>query len=300
MRTRNLITAFAFLSPSLIGFLVFTFLPVFAALALSFCGWDLFHPPKFVGLQNYRSLLGGSEQGDGQWADPRFWKAFGNTLFLLMVIPLNMLSALLLAVILNQRLPARALFRTALFLPSVCAGVALLLLWKCVLDPQFGLINRSLAAVGIDGPGWLTSYHWAKPGIMLMTWWAAMGGANMIIYLAALQAVPEQLYEAAKIDGANRLASFIHITIPMLSPATFFILITSLIAGFQGEFDSVYVMTQGGPDGATSTLTFYIYNHAFQWFNMGYASAVSMILFGLILFVTLACWWLMGRRVHYE
>jgi multiple sugar transport system permease protein len=300
MKRREHITAFGFLAPSLIGFLAFTFLPLIAALALSLSGWDLFHPPRFVGLRNYQSLLGTFEHEHGQWSDPRFWKSLGNTLFLLMVIPLNMLSSLLLAVILNQRLPARGLFRTALFLPSVCAGVALLLLWKCLLDPQFGLINRSLETIGVTGPGWLTSDRWAKPGLMLMMWWAAMGGPNMIIYLAALQGVPGHLYEAARIDGANRLQCFLHITLPMLSPATFFILITSLIAGFQGEFDAVYVMTQGGPDGATSTLTFYLYNHAFQWFNMGYASAIAMVLFALILFVTLTCWWLMGRRVHYE
>jgi multiple sugar transport system permease protein len=298
MRWRNTITAFAFLSPSLFGLLIFTFVPVFAALALSLSGWDLFHSPKFVGLQNYQSLLGGTD--DGQWSDPRFWTSLWNTLFLLLVIPLNIASSLFLAMILNQRLPGRAIFRSALFLPSICAGVALLLLWKCLLDPQFGLINRSLATIGIAGPGWLTSYRWAKPAIMLMSWWAAMGGPNMVIYLAALQAVPTHLYEAAKIDGAGGFGRFVHVTLPMISPTTFFILITSLIAGFGGEFDAIYVMTQGGPDGGTSTLTFYLYNHGFQWFNMGYAAAIAVILFGLILFVTLACWYLVGRRVHYE
>src|SRR5262249_1620479 len=161
---------------------------------------------------------------------------------------------LLLAVVLNQQIRGRIFFRAVFFLPTVCAGVGVLLLWKLMFyDPQFGLINVLLAKCGITGPQWLRSYSWAKPAIMNMMVWASMGGTNMIVYLAGLQGISPELYEAAQLDGAGRWHQFRHVTWPMLAPTTFFISTTSLIAGFAGEFDAVYVMTRGGPDGATTT-----------------------------------------------
>ena len=287
-RTR---TACLFLLPNLAGFAVFVVLPVLAALALSFFRWDLFHPPRFIGLRNFVQLLGRSTQEDGhsEWNDPRFWRFLGNTLFFMIGIPFNMASSLALAVLLNQKLPGRTLFRTIFFLPTVCMGVGLMLLWRFMFNADAGIVNAALHAIGITGPSWL-SYHWAKPTIMLMNLWVAMGGTNMILYLAGLQGIPRELYEAAHIDGASAWGRFWQITFPSLRPTTFFILITSIIAGFQGEFDSAYVMTQGGPDGATTTLSYYIFNHAFQWFNLGYASAVSVVLFLAVMSATLLNW----------
>lgn len=294
------VTAFAFLAPNILGFLTFTFLPVVVALVLSLFRWDIFHAPRFVGLQNFRDLLGWYyEEGQFQWNDPHFWKYFGNTLFLMVAIPANMGASLFLAVVLNQRLRGRTFFRTVFYLPTVCAGVGLLLLWVYLFNPEFGLINSILATFGIDGPGWLTSYHWAKPAIMLMGLWGAMGGTGMILYLAGLQGIPPELYEAAEIDGAGAWARFRHITWPMLAPTTFFIFVTSVIGGFQGGFNAAYVMTRGGPDGATTTVSYYIYNHAFQFFNMGYASAIAVVLFAVVLVVTLLNWRFGGRRVEY-
>jgi multiple sugar transport system permease protein len=274
-------TPLLYLAPNLAGFLAFVLLPVAAALGLSLFEWDLFHPPRFVGLDNFRELL---------VADGSFWKYLYNTLFLMLAIPLTMLCSLVLAIVLNQKLRGRMLFRTVFYLPSICAGVGLLLLWKYLYNVDFGLINRLLAIVGIAGPDWLGSYAWSKPSLILLTVWGGMGGTSMILYLAGLQGIAPELYEAAEIDGAGLWHKFRHITVPMLAPTTLFIFITSVIGGFQGGFDMAYVLTQGGPDGATTTLSYYIYNHAFEYFNMGYAAAISLVLFVIVLAVTLVSW----------
>ena len=293
-------TALAFLTPNLLGFALFTSLPVLAAFALSLFRWDLFHAPKFVGLQNFVDLLGWhAEDGQTKMNDPEFWKYLGNTLFLMMAIPINMAGAMFLAIVLNQKIRGRVLFRTIFFLPTICAGVGVMLLWKWIYNPEFGLLNYLLSLVGIKGPLWLQSYHLAKPSLMLMGLWSGIGGTSMVLYLAGLQGISPELYEAAEIDGANAWQKFAHITYPMLMPTTFFIFITSVIGGFQGGFESAYVMTGGGPAGATTTISYYIYNHAFQWFNMGYAATIAVVLFGLVLLVTLLNWRYGGRRVQY-
>jgi len=273
---------------------------VLVALGLSLYRWDLFHAPDFVGLKNFADLLGWYHD-DGQLRanDPEFWKYLGNTLFLMMGIPVNMAAALFIALVLNQKLRGRVVFRTVFFLPTICMGVGVMLLWMWIYNPEFGLINHLLSLVGVQGPAWLKSYAWAKPSIMIMGLWAAMGGTNMIIYLAGLQGIPPELYEASEIDGAGPWQQFLSITLPSLTPTTFFIFITSVIGGFQGGFDAAYVMTRGGPDGATTTISYYIFNHAFQWFNMGYAAAIAVVLFALVLIVTLINWRFGGKRVEY-
>jgi ABC-type sugar transport system permease subunit len=287
---RNLV-AYGFLAPSFAGFFIFTIIPVIAVFALSFFRWDLFHLPQFVGLQNFRKLLGVvNRDGRWEWVDPRFWKSMGNTIFYMLAIPVSMLGSLLLACVLNQKMRGRIFFRTIFFLPSICMGVGMLLLWRLLFDGESGLINEGLDAIGIRGPNWLTDYYWAKPAIMLMGLWVSIGGTNMILYLAGLQNIPPELYEAAQIDGASSTQQFLHVTLPMLAPTTFFVFTTSIIGGFQGEFDSAFVMTQGGPDGATTPLSLYIYRHAFEWFNMGYAAAISIIMFALIMITTLINW----------
>jgi len=298
-RRRNLI-ALAFLAPNLLGFLVFTLVPVVAALALSLFRWDIFHSPRFVGLRNFAELLGWSREDGGlAWNDDLFWQCLGNTFFLMMAIPMTMAASLFIAVVLNQKLRGRVFFRTIFFLPHICAGIGLFLLWKCLYNPDFGLINKFLALFGIAGPDWLGSYHWAKPALMFMNVWIEMGGISMIIYLAALQGISPELYEAADIDGAGRWSKFRHITWPMLAPATFFILVTSVIIGFQSGFNSAYGMTQGGPNGATPTIDYYIYNNAFQFFNMGYAAAIAVVLFAIIMVVTMINWRFGGKAVSY-
>lgn len=294
---RRNMTAWAYLLPNLTGFLLFSLIPVVFAIGLSFFRWDVFHAPHFVGLQNFRELLGWTfSDGAIHFNDPVFWKYLFNTVFLMLGIPLNMLAALLVAMLLNRKLKGIGFFRTVFYLPSICAGVAIYILWACLYNPEFGLINRALLYVGIQGPGWLTEYHWAKPSLILIELWAAMGGTNMLLYLAGLQGISEELYEAAEIDGASSFHKFIHITVPMLAPTNFFIFVMSVIGGFQGGFDAAFLLTQGGPAGATTTLSYYIYIHAFEWFNMGYAAAISLVLFAIVLAVTILNWFFGGKN----
>lgn len=299
-RWRIELIALCFLLPNIVGFMVFTFLPVLASAVLSFMEWDLISAPRFVGLENYRELLWGVWTDSGWQAnDGRFWYYLYNTLFLMIGIPLNIAGSLALAILLNRKLPGRVFFRTIFFLPTMCVPVAVFLVWQWILAPDFGLMNWFLSLFGVEGPAWLGSTYWAKPAIILVTFWAGVGGYNMILYLAGLQGIPSGLYEAAEIDGAGPWARFLHITWPMLTPTTFFILIMSVIGGFQGGFEAAYMMTRGGPTGSTTTLSYYIYNHAFEWFNMGYAAAIAWFLFALVFLVTLANWRYGGRLVHY-
>ena len=297
---RGNLIGFAFITPNFLGFLVFTSIPVAAAFGLSLCRWDLFHAPTFAGLGNFVDLLGFFvEDGDIYARDPRFWKYLGNTLFLMGGIPISMGLSMFLAIVLNQKIRGRVFFRTVFYLPTICAGVGIMLLWMWIYNPEFGLANYFLSLVGIKGPGWIRNYYWAKPSLMIMGFWGSMGGTSMILYLAGLQGIQPQLYEASQIDGASFLQQFRYITFPMLGPTHFFIFITSVIGGFQGGFQAAYVMTKGGPDGATATISYYIFNHAFEWFNMGYAAAIAVVLFAMVFVVTLVNWRYGGRRVTY-
>lgn len=293
---RNTLVACGFLLPNFLGFLLFTSLPVLASLALSFFQWDLFTAPRFVGLENFVRLLGFR---DGRPNDPEFWYYCFNTVFLMLAIPVNMLGSLALAVVMNQKLRGIVVFRTIYFMPSIVAGVGTYLLWRWIYNPDYGPINALLQMVGIEGPKWLQSIGWAKPALMFMGFWTTVGGYNMVLYLAALQGVSPELYEAADIDGANAWQKFWRITWPMVSPTTFFILTMSLIGGLQGGFEQAFVMTGGGPAGATTTVSYYIYNHAFAWNHMGYAAAIAWVLFAAVFVATLLNWRFGGRVVHY-
>lgn len=308
-------TAYLFILPNFIGFLIFTSLPVVASLLLSFADWDLLSPPKFAALKNFISLLGFQFTGDGvccPWysylffwkyftpRDPEFWKFLYNTVFMMSGIPIGMFGSLILAVMLNKRLRGTVFFRTVYFIPSISSAVAIALLWRWIYNPDYGLLNFVLNKFEIAGPGWLTDPDWAKPSLILMGLWGGIGSMNMLLYLAALQGIPQHLYEAARIDGANSFQKFRHITLPMLTPTTFFIFIMSVIGGFQGGFQNAYLMTRGGPGGATTTIEYYIYNNAFVWFNMGKASAIAWFLFLIILGITLFNWRFGGRKVQYQ
>jgi len=274
-----------FLCPSLAGLLVFTLGPMVASLGISFTDWDLLRPPRFVGLRNYRQMLD----------DAEFWRTLRNTVtFLVGYIPLVTVSGLLLAVLLNSAIPFRQLFRAMYFLPVVTSWVAVALVWKWLLNPTFGPINDALRSVGIAGPAWLFDPNWAMPAIVLTSVWKDAGFV-MVILLAGLQGIPREYYEAAAIDGATRFQGLRHITIPLLAPALTFCLSISLISSFQ-VFDQVYVMTNGGPAGATQVLVERIVAHAFSYSRMGYASAMSWVLFALIFTVTFLFYRL--RRGH--
>jgi len=265
------------LLPSLIGMGAFYLLPVAASLVLSFAEWDLLTPIKWIGLDNYAAILN----------DGTMWQALRNTiLFILGYLPSVVVLGLALALLLNRRLKGRTIFRAIYFVPVVTSWVAVSLIWKWLLNPQYGLINYGLSLIGIKGPGWLFDPNWALPGVILTSIWKDMGFVT-VIYLAGLQEIPEHLFEAAALDGATPWQRFRTITWPMLAPTTFFVTTISLISSFQ-VFDQVWIMTQGGPAGATSTMVELIYKNAFSYSKMGYASAISWVLFLFIFTVTIA------------
>lgn len=265
------------LLPSLAGMVVFLMAPVLSSLVLSFSQWDLIGEISWVGLDNYVAAL----------ADPAVLGALRNTLtFILGYLPSVVLIALGLALLLNRRIRGRVVFRAIYFVPVVTSWVAVSLIWKWLLNPQYGLVNFALGAVGIKGPGWLFDPAWAMTGVILTSVWKDIGFVT-VIYLAGLQDIPEPLYEAAALDGATPWQRFWSITFPMLAPTTFFVTTISLISSFQ-VFDQVWIMTQGGPAGATSVMVELIYKNAFSYYKMGYASAISWVLFALIFAVTIA------------
>jgi len=382
-RQREAIAAYGFLLPNFLGFLAFTSIPVVVSLVMAFSHWNIFRSPSWVGLENFTSLLGFHNEGAKLVPnDPFFWQYVYNTVYLLAGVPIGMMGSLLVALMMNQKLKGIVLFRTIYFLPAVCSGVALLILWKYLYNADIGLINKTvrlageaiysspllaipftiicalvfgagivavmaaalslvryvceklrwdwpewlfrgvmIAAgvatflwIGVAGrqmyanisaffsmpPDWLGTVQWAKPSLIIMGLWGGLGGYNMILYLAALQGVPSSYYEAAEIDGAGPWAKFWAVTWPMISPTTFFILVMSIIGGFQGGFMTANVMTNGGPAGSTTTVEYYLYQTAFEKFNMGYASAIAWFLFAVILVLTLLTWKLGGRVVTYE
>lgn len=265
------------LGPSLAGMFVFLLLPVASSFVLSFSSWDLIGEIQWIGLDNYTKAL----------ADPAVLGALRNTLtFILGYLPATVGIALGLALLLNRRIRGRVVFRAIYFVPVVTSWVAVSLIWKWLLNPQYGLVNVALGWIGIKGPGWLFDPQWAMTGVILTSIWKDIGFVT-VIYLAGLQDIPEHLYEAAALDGVTPWQRFWHITFPMLMPTTFFVTTISLISSFQ-VFDQVWVMTQGGPAGATSVMVELIYKNAFSYYQMGYASAISWVLFALIFAVTIA------------
>lgn len=300
-KLRDYGTTLLFLLPNFLGFLAFTLGPVLASLILSFTVWDLLSwPPAFCWFDNFIELLG-FHRGEAGWEanDPRFWYYVWNTLFYMFFIPVSMALSLVMALLFNRRLPGVVLFRTIYFLPTVCSAVALAVLWKWLYNADFGFINYVLARIGIQGPAWLDSVAWAKPAIAIMGLWAGLGGYNTILYLAALQDVSRDLGDAAAIDGANAWQRFRYVTWPSISPTTFFIFIMSVIGGFQGGFLQAFMMTQGGPAGATTTIDYYIYNMAYNWFKMGKASAIAWFLFLIVFVITLINWRFGEKKVEY-
>ncbi len=295
---RNLVTGLLFISPWLVGFLAFYLYPALASLYYSFTDFRILETPRWVGLDNFSRMA----------ADPLFWKSLGNTLYLAVVgLPLSILTALAIALLLNVRnIVGISVFRTIFYLPVVVPTVASAVLWIWLLNPQYGLVNQILGAVGVQGPQWFFDPDWTKPGIILMTVWGV--GDVVIIYLGALQGVPRDLYEAADVDGAGRWAKVRHVTIPLISPAILFNLITGAIGIFQ-YFTQAYVISEGTTSkgsgavgGIQNSLLFYglhLYNNAFRYFRLGYASALAWVLLLVILGFTILMLWVSRRRVYY-
>lgn len=305
----NTLTVLFFLLPNFIGFLAFTFLPILVSLVLSFFKCDLLQTKdilswEFVGLKNFTALLGFyRDAGVLKANDPEFWKFLWNTIFLMLKIPVTILFSLVLAIILNKPLKGRIIFRSIFFLPTICTGTALFMLWRWIFNADFGLLNlflNKITAGGFHNVKWLADPYLAKISFILMNVWTEMGGINMLIYLAALQSIPQEYHEAGALDGAGPWQRFWHITWPLLGPTTFFILIINLINGFQEGFQQAHIMTQGGPAGSTTMLSYYIYNQAYVWNHMGYAAAISWVLFSVVLLITAASWKYGNKTVYYK
>jgi multiple sugar transport system permease protein len=273
---REAAAGYLFVSPWLIGFVLLTLVPMVASLYFSFTEYNIVDPPKWIGVQNYTHLLN----------DPLFWQSLKVTLyFAVLSLPSGLVLGFVLAILLNQKILGVKLWRTLYFLPSVLSGVAVTLLWIILFNPQIGAINQLLEKVGIKGPGWLNNPDWAIPSLVIMSLWGV--GSNMIIYLAGLQGVPSDLYDAAKVDGAGGLQRFRFVTLPMMTPVLFYNLVLGLIGTFS-YFTQVYVATngEGGPARSTLFYNLYLFQAAFKYNEMGYASAMAWILFVIILVLT--------------
>lgn len=284
---RNL-EGWLFASPWILGFVLWTLGPMIASLVIAFTEWDLISPPRWVGLANVQAM----------WQDELVWQALrATTVYAVISVPLHVLIGLALAMLLNTSIMGVRFYRTAFYLPSVLSGVAVALLWRWLFSTEFGLFNALLANIGIHGPSWLGDERWAMPSLIVMSLWGV--GAAAIIYLAGLQGIPTDLYEAAEVDGARGWARLWYITLPLMTPVLFFQLITGIIGALQ-VFTQAYIMTNGGPNNATLFFLLYLYQNAFQYFRMGYASLLAWVLFLYILILTLLVYRSSGSWVYYE
>lgn len=296
LEKRNTLTGYLFLMPNLIGFLIFTLLPVGASLILSTFSWDLINPPEFVGLGNYFKMF----SSDRMTGDPLFLQVLRQTAYyVLLTIPPGLCVSLLLATLVNQKIRGKNIYRFFYFLPVVTSAVAVSLVWNWMYNRDFGLINEVLGMIGLKNDiNWLGDVNIAMPAVAIVSIWQN-AGYNMVIFLAGLQGIPRVLYEAADIDGVTPWQRFTHITLPMLSPTMFFVVVTLLIGSFQ-VFDLIFMLTDGGPRNTTKTIVIYIYENGFQFFRMGYASAMAWVLFLVIFVITIIQFRLQRNWVEYS
>lgn len=291
LRRREAVEGYLFITPWILGFLMFSAGPMIASLLLSLTKYNIVSPPEFVGFDNYVYAFK---------LDDLFWGSLGRTVYYAVGnVSVGVTLSLLAAILLNQKLKGTVFFRTFFFLPSLTPVVAAALLWQWIYQPDVGLINSLLREVGIKGPGWMKSTEWAIPSLIIVALWMGVGGGRMIIFLAGLQGVPQELYDAAHIDGANSWQRFVNVTLPMVSPTAFFNLVLGVIGSFS-VFSVAFIATDGGPAYATWFYVLHLYNAAFRNFEMGYASALAWIFFAVLLALTVVQWRLQKAWVYYE
>lgn len=278
-----------FISPWLIGFLTFTLYPFLQSIYLSFTKYDIVNPPKWVGTANYQSLF---------TADPVFWQSLVITLrYAVVAVPVAIIAGVSLALLLNIDVKGQSIYRTLFFLPGIVPTVANAVVFNWLLNPEIGLINQLLSVVGIKGPAWLQDPNWAPWTFVFMSIWGV--GNSMVIYLAGLKDVPSHLYEAAVIDGAGSFGRLRHVTLPLITPVIFFNLVMGVISSFQ-YFTEAYVMTRGGPEGSTTFYALYLFRRAWEYLDMGYASAMAWVLFLIVMLVTALLFRFQSKWVKYS
>ena len=295
MRKKEAFWFYLLVLPWLFGFVTLTFGPMIYSIFLSLTNWDLFTEPEFVGLDNYIKLF---------TRDAIFWKTIYNTLYYAFIsVPLSMVFSLFIVYFLNRPIKGSALYRTLYYIPATVPAVASALLFKWLLAPDAGMINRFLALFGIDGPAWLLEPAWVKPALILMSLWTV--GASITLLMAGTKSIPSEFYEAAELDGASPSLMYFRITLPLLTPIIFFNLINGLIIALQ-IFTQIYIMTgsgganMGGPNNASMMIVPYLFNNAFRFYKMGYASAIAWILFVLVMLLTLLVFRSSSAWVYYE
>jgi len=291
LQRREAIEGYLWISPWVIGFLIFSLGPIIASAYLSLTEYKIAGTPEWIGLENYRQAF---------FVDKQFWPSLWRTVYYsVALVVLGVSLSLAAAILLNQNIKGRAFYRALYYLPSLTPVVALAILWRWLLQPQVGLVNTMLYQVGIEGPGWLTDSDWAIPALIMVGLWASIGGGRMIIFLAGLQGVPKELFESAEIDGANAIQRFFNITLPLISPVIFFNVILGVIGSFS-VFSVAYIATEGGPNYATWFYMLHLYYNAFSYFQMGYASALAWIFFIIIFILSFIQIKLSNRWVYYE
>jgi multiple sugar transport system permease protein len=295
MRRKEALWFYLLVLPWVIGFVVLTLGPMIYSFVLSLTNWDLFTPPKFVGLGNYIRLF---------TKDRVFWKTVSNTLYYAFLsVPLSMFFSLFIAYFLNRPIKGTSLYRTLYYIPATVPAVASALLFKWLLAPDAGMINRFLALFGLNGPAWLLEPAWVKPALILMSLWTV--GANITLLMAGMKSIPSEFYEAAELDGATPAVQYFRITLPLLTPVIFFNVIISLIGALQ-IFTQIYIMTgsggttMGGPNNSSMMIVPYLFNNGFRFYKMGYASAIAWILFVLVMILTLLVFRSSSAWVYYE
>jgi multiple sugar transport system permease protein len=285
---RRTVTGYIFIAPFMLGFILWFLIPALTSLWLVFQNWNMIAPAKFIGFDNFKRIV----------SDSLFWQSLKvTTVYTIVSVPLSLGLAFLLALLLNAKVRGIAVFRTLYYLPSIVPAVANAVLWAWILNSEFGLLNAGLHTIGLPKILWLQEPEWALPALILMSLWG-LGGA-MVIFLAGLQGIPNEFYEAAEIDGAGPWAKLWHVTVPLMSPVTFFNLVMGIIGTFQ-IFTAGYLITNGGPQNATLFYVLYLYRNGFLYLDMGYAAALAWVLFFIIMMLTAFVFKGVGSRVYYE
>ncbi|SFT03974.1 carbohydrate ABC transporter membrane protein 1, CUT1 family [Paenibacillus sp. BC26] len=289
-RRKEIMWTYLFVAPPLLGFLIFGLAPLLTSLGLSFMEWDMITPSSWTGIDNFTTMF----------EDEKFYKSLFNTFYLLIGIPIGMVISLFLAIMMNRPLKGISLFRTVYYIPVISPIIAVSLLWQWMLNYDYGIINEWIWKIfGVQGPNWLGDPLWVKPSFILMGLWGGVGG-TMVLYLAGLQGISSTYYEAAEVDGASRWQQIRHITLPLLSPIHFFVVVMGVIGTFQ-SFSQMYILaTDGGPEYSGATIVYYIFQEAFKYFNMGFASAVAWVLGIMIFIITLIQFRVSKRWVYQE